>query len=66
MKLRFEDWEEFERRFPDAMAWIRARSLRRELELLRGIPENRRTPWEERRLTELEKWEKTVKEIQEA
>lgn len=33
--LNKDDWKEFEQKFPEAAAWLRAKELRREYEILK-------------------------------
>lgn len=60
------EWQEFARRFPDAMSFLRHKSLEHELRFLRervewGVILN---DWQEKRLVELEALERSWKDEQ--
>ena len=52
--LHFEDWFRFERRWPDAAAFLRARMLNRELEYL--SKQEILNHWQQARKAELLAW----------
>lgn len=52
-RLTFDDWNTFQKRFPDAAAFLTARNLKNEYDHLRAIKPEVLTEYERKRLREL-------------